>query len=69
MNLSVGNLAASLLFSGIGFVAFRYGKTTQNYRMLLMGVALMGYSYVTPTTEMNWLVGAALTVGLYFVRE
>ena len=62
-------LFAGLIFGSIGFVAFVYGKKQTQVKTMVLGVALMAYSYFTPGTLAVWLVGAALTAALFFVRD
>jgi uncharacterized oligopeptide transporter (OPT) family protein len=69
LNLSAGNIIAGLLFSGIGFVAFTYGKREERYRTMVMGIVMMVYPYFTPSTTITCVVGAALSVALYFFRD
>ncbi len=69
LNFSFGNIAAGLVFSGIGFVAFTFGKKTGQFKLMALGGVLMVFSYFTPSTALTCLVGAALTAGLYYARE
>jgi hypothetical protein len=64
-----GNLIAGIIFSGIGFVAFTYGKKAGQFKIMGMGGLLMVYPYFTPSTLLTCLVGAILTGSLYFIRE
>jgi len=66
---TAGNLFGSILFSSIGFVAFRIGKRDARFEALGLGTALMLYSYFMPNAMMTWLVGAGLTVALYFFND
>ncbi|VAW11630.1 hypothetical protein MNBD_BACTEROID05-981 [hydrothermal vent metagenome] len=66
---SIGGLVAGLLFGSIGFIAFFYGKKRSEFRPLLIGIALMVYPYFLRQTIVLWIVGAGLTVALYFFRE
>lgn len=68
MNLGFGNLLGNLVFSGVGFVAFMYGKKQGEFRTMLIGGLLMVYAYFTPTALLTWLVGAGLTGYLWFGR-
>jgi len=62
-------LIGMLLFSLVGWVAWRHGRRTQEAKPKWLGAALMFYSYVTPQTWLMWLVGAGLCGWLYFVWE
>jgi hypothetical protein len=62
-------IIAYILFGGIGFVAFSYGKKSGLFRPMIIGVALMLYPYFVPGTLGIYLVGIALTAILYFWRE
>ncbi len=62
-------LFGGLIFSGIGFIAFRYGRTTNNATLMFVGGALMAYSYFTPTALLTYGVGAALTAVAWYCRE
>ena len=68
-NLEIGKIIASIIFSAIGFIAFMYGKKNSFFRPMVIGIALMVYSYFIPGMLMNYLVGVALTAALYFWRE
>lgn len=69
MSFDPWSLMGSLVFSGIGFVAFRYGKTTANFSLVALGGALMVYSYFTPTAPLTWGVGAALSAAAWYSRD
>jgi hypothetical protein len=69
VNLSAGNIIAGLVFSGIGFVAFTYGKRQGRQRTMVIGGVLMAYAYFTPSTVITCLAGVALTAALYFFRD
>ena len=62
-------IIAYILFGGIGFVAFSYGKKSDLFRPMIIGLALMIYPYFVPGTLGIYLVGIALTAILYFWRE
>jgi hypothetical protein len=66
---SLPNLIGGFLFSGIGFVAFVYGKKMERWKPRLIGLVLMIYPFFAGS--LWWLYGAgiALTVALYIFRE
>jgi len=53
-------IIAALIFSVIGLWMFRQGKRNGNYKVLIIGIALMFYGYFTPGAWMAWGVGTAL---------
>ena len=57
-----------ILFSLIGFAAWRYGKFVQRPRIRWLGVALMLYGYVTGPTWLLYGVGIALCVAVWWNR-
>ena len=69
MNFSAGNIFAGIVFSGVGFVAFTYGKKQERYEAMGIGVALMIYPYFTPSATMTCIVGAGLLGLLYFFHD
>ncbi|MEA3188398.1 MAG: hypothetical protein QOD99_2228 [Chthoniobacter sp.] len=66
---TAANLIAGLLFSGIGFVAFVYGKKMTLWKPMVVGILLMGYPYFIYDTRLVYGIGIALTAGLYFFRD
>ena len=63
------NFIGGLLFSGIGFVAFVYGKKMSRFATMLLGLALMVYPYFIGDTLLLYAVGCALIGALYFTRD
>jgi hypothetical protein len=66
VDLSASNLFANIVFGAIGVGAWRYGKKVDSLGKMLVGVALVGFSWFTPTAAWTWGVGAGL-VALLFV--
>lgn len=62
-------LIGAILFSLIGFVAYRYGKKTSHQYVKWLGVALMFYPYVIPSTWMMYVVGLVLCGACYYYRN
>ena len=62
-------LFGMLMFSLIGLWAFKEGRREANIKEVLVGLALMLYSYFTAETWILWSVGGALTWALFAVRE
>lgn len=59
--LSMGGLIAGLVFSGIGFIYFKYGKSTRSTSMMVCGVLLLVYPYFVNNTTYVILAGLGLT--------
>ena len=62
-------LVGGLLFSGIGFVAFCYGKKMGRMWPMLLGVALMVYPYFVPNAWLLYVLGSIITAALYITRD
>lgn len=63
------NLIGGFLFSGIGFVAFAYGKKMSLLRTMLLGIVLMVYPYFFSNTWLLYGIGSALTAALFLFKE
>jgi len=61
-------LLGVILFSMVGYAAYRYGKKAALPYPKWIGVALMLYPYVVSRTSAMYLVGGALCVALYVFR-
>ena len=61
MEFSLPLIFVSLIFSCVGFLYFRIGKSQIKYNMLFCGMALMGYSYFVSDLIMSIAIGVALT--------
>lgn len=68
-HFTAANIIGNILFSGIGYVAFVYGKKMGNYRVMIQGAVLMGYSYVVSDTLWMYLIGTGLTAWVYWTRN
>ena len=67
-SFSFTNLIVGLIFSGIGIVAFVYGKKQGSFKPLLIGIALMVYPYFLTSTFWLCTVGIGLCLLLYYWR-
>jgi hypothetical protein len=68
-NFSFANLIAGFIFSGVGLVAFVYGKKQGSFRPLVIGIALMAYPYFLTSTFWLYAVGIGLCLLLYYWRD
>jgi len=66
--MSIGNILVVVVFSLVGFAAFRYGKKNSEVRPMLLGAALMVYGYFVSNAWLSLLVGGALTALIFFPR-
>lgn len=66
---SFANIIGNLLFSGIGYIAYSYGKKMDKTRVMLTGVVLMGYSYVVSDTLWMYAIGSVLTAYVWITRN
>ena len=66
---SPSSLFAMILFGSIGMGAFVYGKSTSAFPPIVLGILLMVYPYFVAGVVPMYLIGAALCVGLYILRE
>lgn len=62
-------LLLGLLFSGIGFVAFRYGRKMDLVPPVVLGLVLMAYPMFVRGPVWTAAVGIALTACLWLFRD
>ena len=63
------DLFAMIAFGAIGAAAILYGKRTSNMKTLGFGFALCGYPYLVNSTLLLYVIGLALTAGLFVLRD
>ena len=66
--LTPASIGVAILFSLVGFAAFRYGKKNGEPRPLFLGIALMAYGYFVSNVWISAGIGALLTLSLFFPR-
>jgi hypothetical protein len=66
---STAYIIGCIIFSIVGFIAYRYGKKTAQPITKWLGVVLMFYPYVISDTLMLYIVGASLSVVAYVYRK
>ena len=69
MNISIGSIVAGLIFGGVGFVAFVYGKKQALWKPMAIGIALMAYPFFVADTLWQFIVGGVLTLALFLWKE
>ncbi len=67
-DISFATIAIAVVFSLVGFVAYRYGKKNAEPRKLFLGIALMAYGYFVSNAWVSLSIGAVLTLLLFFPR-
>lgn len=69
MNFSLPNLIGGFIFGTFGFAAWRYGKGAQEWRPMVMGMALMIFPYFIDNVWLLYGIGIFLTASLFFFRD
>ena len=67
--MSLNTLLSGILFGGIGTAAFIYGCKQAAWKPMVIGLLLIGESWVIPDAVTTWVVGVALTAALWFFRD
>lgn len=62
-------LIGMVMFSLLGFWAVKEGRREANIKQLLLGIVLVGYSYILTETWLVWVIGISLTVAVFKVRD
>jgi len=62
-------IVGAILFSIIGYAAYRYGKKAPLPIPKWLGIALMLYPYAVYDTLLLYAVGGVLCVGVYVFRK
>jgi len=62
-------LFALLLYSCIGWGVWRYGRKQGSAKHMILGVALMGYSYFVSDTIPLYAIGTGLTLLVFVLRD
>ena len=62
------DLFLGLIFSSIGLAYFVYGKKQQVFVPMIVGIALMAYTFFTPNRTIMIVVGLILSAIPYFFR-
>ena len=68
-SFSMVNLIWGLIFSGLGFVAFSYGKANAKFLPMGLGIALMIYPYFIRSTLVLVLIGVGLCGAIFVFRD
>ncbi|TYK64396.1 hypothetical protein [Colwellia echini] len=58
----------SVLFSGVGFGFFMYGRKQKSAVPLCVGITLFILPYIIPNVTMLLIIGAILVIIPYFIK-
>ena len=64
-SISVATIVIAIVFSIVGYAAFRYGRKNGESKPLMIGIALMAYGYFVSNPWVSLGIGAALTAFLF----
>jgi hypothetical protein len=67
--LTAWSVVGMLIFSGVGLVAFVYGKKQRLFKPMILGAALMVYPYLVSNTILLYAIGIALTAAVVLLRD
>jgi hypothetical protein len=67
-SISPATIFFAVIFSLVGFAAFRHGKRNGEPRRLFLGIALMAYGYFVSNAWVSLGIGSVLTLLLFFPR-
>ena len=65
-DFSPAAILIAVVFSIVGFIAFRRGKRESEPRPLFLGIALMAYGYFVSNPWISLGIGSLLTLLLFF---
>ena len=65
LNLDPGSLLLSIVISGIGFVAFMYGRKQKRLPHMVAGLALMVYPYFVSNVWLMLGIAVAMLAALF----
>jgi hypothetical protein len=67
-SISFATILIAIVFSLVGFAAFRYGRKNAEPRHLFLGIALMAYGYFVTNAWISLGIGTLLTLLLFFPK-
>ena len=60
---------AGIIFGGIGFVFFIYGKKQASFKPMVIGIVMMVYPYLITNTIALYVIGILLTIAAFVFRD
>lgn len=67
LNISISSIFAAILFGAVGLWMLREGKRKGDMRVVVIGLLLMTYGYVSPNPWFDWGIGAGLCYLAYHI--
>lgn len=68
MELNLPLIVVGLVFSGVGFVYFSFGRRQANLHLIVNGLVLMVYPYFVTSVLWSVIVGVAIGVLPFLMR-
>lgn len=68
MDFDVSLIISGLIFSGVGFVYFTYGRKQKKTELLVLGIVLMVYPYFVSSLIVSICIGAILSLLPFLLR-
>jgi len=65
INITPAGIAASLIFSVIGYIVYRFGRKNAHFPTTIIGIILMVYTMFTNDNAVLWGAGIALSFIAY----
>ncbi|TAE77174.1 MAG: amino acid transport protein [Verrucomicrobia bacterium] len=69
MSFEPYNLLAGLVFGTLGWGAWRYGRSLDRTKPVIIGLVMMIYPYFTPWAWLTWSIGTLLMMVLWFHHD
>ena len=66
LDFSLANILCGIFFGMIGMIAWRHGRKQVSGRHMILGVALMSYSYFISNDWLLAILGIVMTVLLFW---
>ena len=66
--MDFSSLFAGIVFGALGLAAWQIGRKQQSLPRMIVGVALMGFSYLAPSAAWTWGIGILLTALAFLIR-
>ncbi len=65
----MSGILGGLIFSSLGLIALKYGRSRGGPRAMVIGAALIVYPYFMPNTGALYVVGIGLVAAFFLFRD